>query len=124
MWTYKQSTGEMAHNGTPVATGYSGGYNGQTKYKNAPQFEDVPDLGPLPRGSYTIGPPQNNPKLGPFAMPLTPAPTNEMFGRSAFFIHGDSLISPGNASEGCIIMPRAVREQIHASGDNQLTVVE
>lgn len=45
-------------------------------------------------------------------------------GRTLFRIHGDSRLSPGTASEGCIILPRHVRAQISASGDIDLVVVE
>jgi hypothetical protein len=46
-----------------------------------------------------------------------------MFGRSGFLIHGDSIIRPGTASRGCIILAREIREQIAASGDADLEVV-
>jgi hypothetical protein len=46
-----------------------------------------------------------------------------MFGRTGFLIHGDSLQHPGRASNGCIILPRPIRDRIAASGDDQLTVV-
>lgn len=45
-----------------------------------------------------------------------------MHGRAGFYMHGDKVAAPGNASEGCIIMPRAVRAQCwaNASHDNGL----
>lgn len=45
-------------------------------------------------------------------------------GRTAFLIHGDSRTNPGNASEGCIVLPPAVRIRIAQSGDTTLEVVE
>ena len=60
---------------------------------------------------------------GPFVLRLTPAPTNEMFGRDGFLIHGDSIEHPGSASHGCIILPRAIREAIAKSDDDTLHVV-
>ena len=36
----------------------------------------------LPQGTYTIGAPVEKTHLGPCAMPLMPAPSNKMFGRS------------------------------------------
>ena len=120
MWTYKQSTGELTNAaGDVVAKGYSGAPAG----KNNPAMQNVPDVGPIPEGQYTIGTPFNSPDHGPFAMHLTPDPANEMFGRSAFLMHGDSLEHPGCASEGCIIMPRPVREATWNSGDLALLVV-
>jgi len=59
---------------------------------------------------------------GPYVLPLTPSLNNQMFGRSGFLIHGDSVVNPGTASEGCIILPRAVRQQIWGAGDHVLQV--
>jgi hypothetical protein len=38
-------------------------------------------------------------------------------------MHGDSKEHPGCASEGCVILPRTVREQVWSSGDHDLKVV-
>jgi Protein of unknown function (DUF2778) len=117
-WSYSQSTGTLGHNGTVVAIGYSGHDRG----KNNPDMQQIPNVGPIPQGRYFIGPPRDSEKVGPFAMPLDPAPETDTFGRSAFMIHGDSIVHPGTASEGCIIMLRDARNQIAASGDNELIV--
>jgi hypothetical protein len=37
-------------------------------------------------------------------------------------MHGDSKEHPGCASQGCIILPRPVREQVWHSGDRELEV--
>jgi len=83
--------------------------------------------GPIPRGRYTIGAVEfadvDGPH-GPFVLPLTPAAANEMFGRTGFLIHGDSIEHPGFASRGCIILARPTREAIAQSGDADLEVVE
>ena len=121
MWTYKQRTGELFNSDPePVAVGYSGNSDG----KNNPAMQNVPCEGPIPQGDYTIsGPPVDTASHGPFVLHLVPSPANEMFGRAGFLIHGDSIVSPGTASEGCIIMPRPVRERIWNSGDRDLKVV-
>lgn len=123
MWTYQQRTGEFFTGaGELVATGYSG-FGAD---KNQPADESVKNLGPIPEGRYAIGVPQcvavPGPH-GPFVLPLTPLPSNQMFGRDGFLIHGDSIEHPGAASLGCIILPRQVREAIAGSADNQLEVV-
>lgn len=118
MWTYSQSSGELCRNGEHVGNGYSGAGPG----KNNPAMQNIPDVGPIPQGVYSIGKPIASMVHGPFALPLTPYPRNAMFGRSGFLIHGDSLVAPGTASEGCIIMARVIRNQIAASGDFTLTV--
>jgi hypothetical protein len=119
MWTYEQLTGHILQDDVLVGLGYAGSPEG----KNNPDMQDVAQTGPLPRGTYSIEAPQNSPHTGPFTLDLTPDPANEMFGRSAFRIHGDSMEHPGTASEGCIITARAIRELIWTSGDNQLEVV-
>ena len=119
MYTYHQASGVIDHDGTIVGVGYSGAPAG----KNQPDKQNIPNVGPIPRGLYTIGDPHTDPEKGPLVMPLEPDPSNCMEGRSGFLIHGDSLAHPGCASEGCIILPHDVRERIAASADNQLTVV-
>src|ERR1700757_2883984 len=89
-WQFTISTGQLSHNGMPVATGYSGRGTGRNNpaFCNAQMGTLGPgNFGPVPMGKYTIGPAEDSRKLGPIAMPLTPDPANEMFGRSAFFIH-------------------------------------
>ncbi len=119
MWTYEQASGRILHDGTEAGAGYSGAGTG----KNVPEAQAIPNVGPIPRGLYVINEPHDTAKHGPYAMALTPDPKNQMFGRFAFLIHGDSAAMPGTASQGCIILPRPIREQIWASGDRQLTVV-
>lgn len=92
--------------------------------KNNPDLQDVKGIGPLPRGRYTMGEPVNDKKLGPFCIPLTPHEDNEMFGRSSFYIHGDSAQHPGQASHGCICVGRIVRTKMWESGDKEVEVTE
>lgn len=121
MWSYHQSSGALYDAaGLHIATGYSGAPAG----KNDPTKQDIPKVGPIPRGLYTIGVPFASATHGPFAIHLTPGPGNEMHGRDGFLCHGDSKEHPGAASEGCIILQRAIREQVWSSGDHRLRVVE
>lgn len=125
MFTYRQVDGLMLDpDGNPLGAGYSGGNCGRNpEGKNNPGMEDVAEVGPLPRGEYEIGVPVDTLTHGPFVLPLAPCSGNEMFGRSGFLIHGDSVVNPGNASEGCIILARNVREEIAASSDKKLMVI-
>jgi hypothetical protein len=120
MWLYRQSTGQLfADNGTLAGTGYAGYGNG----KNNGLMQKIPNVGPLPRGFYSIGAPMDNPTgTGPFSLPLSPFSGNLMFGRSGFFMHGDSLVDPGNASDGCIVMPLETRQTVWNSIDHTLEV--
>ena len=119
-WTYVQETGELQQDGHHVANGYSGAGAG----KNNSAMETVSNVGPIPRGDWRIaGPPINTAEHGPYVLALEPAAETQTFGRSGFLMHGDSVQSPGSASHGCVIMPRAVREQVWGSGDRALEVI-
>jgi len=122
MWTYEQETGLLRDASMAwIARGYSGA---EPDGKNNPALQNVPKVGPIPRGEYQIGVPYDSAHTGKYTMSLTPAPANEMFGRDDFRMHGDSIEHPGTASEGCIIMPRPVRERVWNSNDHRLQVVE
>ena|ERR1700722_8423685 len=120
-WCYAQKSGALSRDGAAEATGYSGNTTGL----NNPARQNVVGVGPVPRGAYRIGPPHHPiDHLGPNALPLYPAPTNMMGGRSGFFIHGDNSRGNHSASNGCIILGPSVREAIVDSKDTELVVVE
>ena len=118
MWTWDQSAGRLTRDGKFVATGYSGAGIG----RNNPDLEHRVATGPIPCGRWRIFPPRNSKNVGPYGMDLRPV-GHDAHGRSAFMIHGDSARKPGQASKGCIILPRNVRELIWGSGDHDLMVV-
>ena len=124
-WTYEQLTGKLLDpSGALVATGYAGGNEGKNpEGVNNPYLQTVACVGPLPAGTYTMGTPVPQSHLGPFAIPLIPAAGNEMYKRGHFYMHGDRTNATRCASEGCIIMPRAVRDLVWASSDRKLNVV-
>ena len=119
MWTYRQADGRLFRNGVAVAVGYSGFGDG----KNNPARQTEHDVGPIPIGVYSIGPPHDTDTHGPHVMPLTPLPGTNTFGRDGFLIHGDSVARPGTASHGCIILDRGIRNLISGSGDPRIEVV-
>jgi Protein of unknown function (DUF2778) len=119
-WIYEIATGRLYDAaGAIAATGYSG----QPDHKNDPQSVSLHDQGPIPPGRYEINPPVETVTHGPYVLPLAPDVGNEMFGRSGFLMHGDNVVAPGTASEGCVIMPRTIRELVWASGDRELHVM-
>jgi len=118
MWIWDQSAGELRRAGK-VWRGYSGAARGL----NNPAMQTARGVGPIPQGRWTIAGRHDSPNTGPCTLTLAPDPGTATFGRSAFRIHGDSLAHPGTASHGCIILPRAVRDAIWASGDRALEVV-
>lgn len=126
MWQWRQRKGELWRNGKLIAKGYSGAGKG----KNNPDLESAVATGPIPKGKWAIGKPYNSANVGPYTIPLDaldskPGDDKHMAtGRGAFRIHGDSIKNPGNASKGCIIIPRAIREMIISSKDYLLEVVE
>ncbi|MCF6211424.1 MAG: DUF2778 domain-containing protein [Gammaproteobacteria bacterium] len=85
-------------------------------------MEHLTDVGPIPRGKYRIDSPRTSANTGPYVLPLLPV-GHTAHGRANFQIHGDSIKSPGTASSGCIIMPRAVREKIWNSHVREINVV-
>jgi len=117
---YEQSTGKIL---TDIGTLFGQGYAGHGEGKNNPSMENIKMVGPLPKGIYHIGEPYDSPHTGPFTLPLTPDSSNEMYGRSDFKIHGDSISNPGTASNGCIILPRDIRIMIHRCTDKILKVI-
>ena len=119
MWTYVQRSGAIiADSGEVISYGYAGHGPG----KNNPD-DHAKNEGPLPVGFYVIGPPHDTDTHGPVVMVLTPDPTNAMYGRDGFLMHGDSVAHPGAASLGCIVASRPARERVAASGDTLLHVI-
>lgn len=125
MWTWDQSAGKLFRDGALVSTGYSGKGRG----KNNPALQGMQGVGPIPRGKWKIVERYDSQRVGPYALKLfavdgTLDDTHAGTGRGAFRIHGDSVARPGDASNGCVILPRAIREKIWTSGDRDLKVVE
>lgn len=121
MWTYKIALGQMIGPQGEVFPGYSGAGYTEADGRNNPEMVADPDKGPIPPGCYTIMPPENDPRTGPYSMHLEPTLTTNTFGRSAFLIHGNNAAN--DASHGCIILPPDARHDIWASGDHDLTVM-
>jgi len=121
IWVFQQSTGNLTKDGGFIYQGYAGKGNGKVN----PDMENVPNIGPLPKGKYTIiGHPFHHPHTGSYSIRLQPDPHNKMLGRAGFLIRGDSVKHPGEASNGCIVVPLVIRKKIWASGDKILEVVK
>lgn len=132
-WEYSQSTGQLTYVDnqtgvrTPVATGYSGNGLGL----NNPAMQNEPNVGPIPQGTWAVGPQQTNiinsgtpnQVTLPAFMRLTPDPGTNTFNRGGFIIHGDNPARNRTASEGCPVFDRPTRNQIGNSGDTIWRVV-
>lgn len=124
-WVYEQRTGRLRDPlGNLLGVGYAGGNCcQQSEGRNNPDMDHIANVGPLPRGRYTIEKPRDTVTHGPYVLPLTPHVGNVMHGRGAFLIHGDSVVRPGCASDGCIIQARDVRYRLGSSLDHELEVI-
>lgn len=115
--TYEQTTGAFRRDdGSLIAVGYSGA---RPQGVNNPAMQAVHNVGPIPQGLYSIGPPFQAVVQGPCTMRLTPV-GHDALGRTDFLIHGNN--ADNNASTGCIVLPPEAREQIAASADKTLLV--
>lgn len=116
MLTFNSATGETILDGSFEGYGYSGAGPG----RNNPEMEDIPTVGPIPRGKYMIGTPYYSEKCGPICFPLTPV-GHTAYGRTHFRIHGDNKAN--DASTGCIILGRTIRSRIRDDKETELEVV-
>ncbi len=118
MWIYAQSTGELFQEDGDTPSTVAVGYSGTGEGKNNAAMQQIHNVGPIPRGFWKIGDPECVETVGPhgpFVLPLTPEDGTVTYGRDGFLIHGDSYGHPGQASHGCIVINRHVREAIAAS---------
>ena len=121
-WKYNQATGAFT---SPTGDVAGNGYSGQPPHVNVAQDQILRNLGPIPEGLWKAVEliPESD-KLGPYAIRLEPYSQTDAFGRSGFFMHGDSLEHPGFASDGCIILAHAVRELFWTSTDHDIDVTQ
>lgn len=109
-FVYEQSTGRLSivngeYDGTPLYVGTAGNADG----RNNPEAQHIRNVGPLPRGIYSLRVVAHR-RFTPPAIQLTwsawQAEGMENFGRSGFWIHG------GTKSEGCILVNGSCRNLI------------
>jgi len=115
-WEYSQRTGilwyvnDITGRRTYIGEGFSGGGEGL----NNPALQDVEDVGPIPRGEWSIGAAYPHEILGLLTMNLIP---RWAINRFAFRMHG------GTRSEGCVIMNSNIRRRVNRSRDRNLRVI-
>ena len=87
--------------------------------RNNPSCQCQVNVGPLPKGGYTLGNMRTFKGMN-YCYDLYPDASNSMCGRSGFLIHGGGC--SGNPSEGCIVIEdQNVRYKIKSGA--RLTVV-
>jgi hypothetical protein len=129
LWEYHVSSGALWHfpPGGGAAELIGSGYSGRGAGLNNSDLESVADLGPIPQGTWEIGPMYDSPTMGPNTMNLMPieVPGYSWFVRDwdLFRIHGDNACGCQSASSGCIVLAPNIRTLIGGSGDNELRVV-
>ena len=125
-WLFNQSTGQISQQPSaalgggppqPIGTGYAGNGAG----RNNPAMQGTPNVGPIPQGTYDIGPGHSSPNTGPNTMNLTPQASTDTLGRDLFRIHGDNATN--DASHGCVVAGPNIRNQINNSPDRVLRVL-
>jgi hypothetical protein len=119
-WTYHQNSGLLLLDAEEVDYGWSGYEDGI----NIPAMQDMPGLGPLPRGMWVFeGPPFDHPECGFYCLRLTPAVSTQTFGRNSFLCHGRSSRKPFDSSKGCLVFVLETRKRIWESGVRPLEVL-
>jgi Protein of unknown function (DUF2778) len=122
MFVYEITSGKLfAADGTLAGEGYSG----HPPHVNDVDAIQIPNVGPIPVGMWQAVAMRAFAPQGQFVLVLVPKAGTCTFDRSGFLMHGDLVNEPGQeeASEGCIIMPRATREAVWQSADHDINVV-
>lgn len=115
---YDQKTGHISLDGVQIGTGYSGHGVGL----NNPALETMANIGPIPRGEWRIWRwDDHHGDKGPQVADLIPI-DHDAHRRDDFLIHGDNADMNHTASHGCIIAPRAIRDELRQSGETRLVV--
>lgn len=113
--TYSQNSGVL-YVITDIGDFRFFGWAGHGPHRNNPKSQEIRGKGPLPVGFYRVAEAAHRRFHAP-AFQLAPYSTNEMFGRSAFWIHG------GTKSDGCIMLQRTARTMLKLLGVRTLEVV-
>lgn len=121
---YSQSTGIITKDDGTVLVPAGHAWAGHGEGKNNPAMEQVHCIGPLPRGTYTLGAWGKHDELGPDSCHLTQT-EGESYGRDGFYIHGPSQdpIKHGQESKGCIVVEHDYRIGIIALNPNIIIVL-
>lgn len=118
MTQYTQDTGLITGSNF-IGKGYSGFGSGI----NNPDFESVPDIGPIPKGEYKIVQWYDKYEGKGLVVARLEPVNHDAHGRNGFLIHGDNTEVNHTASHGCIVTSKDVRVNWRKSGDTKVFVV-
>lgn len=96
-------------------------YSGKGPGKNNPDMQDVPNVGPIPRGPWNIGPTYYSRNTGPETITLTPQPTTTSMTRLVTRHHLEfmAIRSPIQATDpvvaSCVPSRRAIASRTAAA---------
>lgn len=108
---YEQASGRILLRTGDYFAPLGFGYAGHSGGLNNPDAQCIKSYGPLPRGLYGMRVVSHITYAEP-AIHLLPHKSNDMCGRSGFYIHGDNAKGDHSASTGCIVADRALRSLI------------
>lgn len=104
---YAQSSGTLSLCNGDFACPFAAGYAGRAIGRDNPDMDHVKNIGPLPRGVYSMRVVEH-PRFAAPAIQLVQT-DGEGHGRSGFFIHGDNAKADYSASSGCIVLDKPTR---------------
>lgn len=130
MWTFNILKGWLDKDGVMVDRSV---YSGNGPGFDNPAMETMADVGPIPEGFWKIvGPPYDDPVLGPYVLKLEPA-TAEFRARilamgrdpDSFRCHGKPKppADINSGSHGCLCAQYQTRMRLYQSGDTDLQVI-
>jgi hypothetical protein len=115
VWIYNNKTGELSIDGENISEGYSGKNTGKIKGLNNPAMLNKNSIGPIPNGIYKIGDSGYNEHMGEY---VRLEETNPNFLKEndrtpgTFYVHGNKRSGGFDASAGCIILPKEIRDMM------------
>ena len=137
MFRYQVKTGYLIETGKNYGDGTAivgKGYSGHGLGLNNPDFEQMHDVGPLPRGMYSFElieedgiPIDYKGKKAP-VFRLLPKPETNIFGRSGFLMHGHEAgevigkLETEQSSLGCMVQEKPTRVHVMLSTNKDLEV--
>src|ERR1017187_3142261 len=121
MWEYQQTAHTILRPDGSVLTNQS--YSGHGAGLNNPAMQNIPNVGPIPQGPYTLSPFFTHPLLGKLVARFMPKPGNTECGRSGCDLHGDNQYLNPRGMGGGGVVGEPYRLEISQSADTDWMVI-